>query len=159
MLKLAVIILLSAFALGLVNGDGLSILPFSSRSKYIAPRALSGPVEDCGVAQIVDIRVEGCTTTPCQQSRGSAYAVEVDFTSRDWHADMRIRAVVRKEAQLLVLEDDTRIPDSTLNPGQTYTFRFTYIPQTAFSGLSELRFKIYQNYVSEVCWVIPLNIL
>lgn len=162
-----------------------------------------------GVSQIADIRFPGCSSTPCTVSSGQQVNLEVDFRPRnqllitlwlwrdggkdcikqllvfigDMHWDLTQRGILLKEAQLVELSDGP-VPDSTVQPGQLYTFRYPFTVTSAFSGVksslnnsssfltlwhvlnlnlmmqaSELRLKVYQNYVMEIFLVIQLNIV
>jgi hypothetical protein len=73
------------------------------------------------------------------------------------HWEMSHRGIIMKETQLAVLSEGL-LPDSTVQIGQQYTLTYPFTVSTSFSGASEFRLKVYQNYVMEILLSIPLNI-
>jgi len=77
---------------------------------------------------------------------------------------MIVRSVVLKlgpNPEHHVIASDQTIPDSILEAGQLYTFTFPLSIPTGFTGASELRLKLYENfdYQHELCIVIPLTLV
>jgi len=128
----------------------------SNATSEITPMALNGWT-DCGVAQIVDINLPGCNSAPCSFSVGSSFDLTIQFRPRDFHAQMHLRAILLKDIQLHQLVDGD-VADSTLQQGQLYEFNYRFSMPSAITGAAEFRLKFYQNYVHELCVVIPINI-
>ncbi|OXA62674.1 uncharacterized protein LOC110846581 [Folsomia candida] len=152
-----------AVLVGIVLSANSASLPGSSLTKYVGPKASQGPLAlsgftDCGVATLVDVTLSGCASAPCTLNAGSSYTLDVTFRPRDFHWDMSHRAILLRDTQLLELSDGP-IPDSTIDPAQVYVFSYTFNAASSHMGQGEFRLKTYQNYVHELCLVIPINIV
>jgi len=160
-MKFTILSLLCVTVVAMSNANGISITPWEHQpSRALFPRGVSG-IRDCGAgaATFIDVRLDGCAAAPCTLTRGQQVNLAIDFRSRDQHWDLTVRSALRKEAQLSTLQEDYRIPDSTVDPGVLYTFNFPFTVQADFTGASQFRLKLYQNYVHEICLILPVNIV
>jgi len=118
--------------------------------------------ENCGYSIIHETRLPHCTSAPCTFTRGHFYSIEVDFTTRDRRWDPFFRSILAHGSEIQVIQDDLDLrPDIRLEGNTRYTFTYDFIiPADGFTGgKAELRFKIYQNMVAELCVVIPSTII
>ncbi|OXA61454.1 uncharacterized protein LOC110842150 [Folsomia candida] len=148
-----------ACVLALGNAQVLSpAAPLFSGRRAASPKALSG-ITDCGIGELVDVRLSGCTQAPCTLTAGQSYQLQGDFRSRDQHWILRYAMIVHQENQLTTIFPENAVPDSVVTPGQLYTFSHDFIFNPAFRGKSYIRLELHENWKQEFCLIIPVNVV
>ena len=110
-----------------------------------------------GAATFIDVRLDGCDSAPCTLTRGQQVNLAIDFRPKYFHWDLTVRSALRKEMELETIQEDYRIPDSTVEVGVLYTFSFPFTVPSGITGYSQFRLKLYQNFEHEICLVLPVN--
>ncbi|OXA54094.1 uncharacterized protein LOC110850168 [Folsomia candida] len=130
----------------------------SSSQKSLRLLQLNG-VGNCGESDLIDVRVAGCTTAPCQIRRGQTITIDVDFrvTGTQEYGNVFFKSLATRENLVQIVDPDVYLQGVRLTPGQQYAFNFDfYIPSDGFTGAdSELRFTVYQNMRRPICIIIP----
>ncbi|OXA46865.1 uncharacterized protein LOC110856103 [Folsomia candida] len=132
--------------------------PLHNARRAVEPKLLGG-ITDCGIGELVDVRLSGCTQAPCTLNAGQTYQLQGDFRSRDQHWILRYALIVHQENQLTTIFPETAVPDSVVTPGQLYTFTHDFVFNPSFRGKSYIRLELHENWKQEFCLVIPVNVV
>ncbi|XP_021964190.2 uncharacterized protein LOC110859536 [Folsomia candida] len=98
--------------------------------------ALGGVVtfERCGgVGTLTQLRVEDCEGSTCRLNPGTPYVAEGDLIPSSASSQLHLKVTTTYfTGEVTII--DTNLDNSSVQPGQTYTIRFTIVPNDVLAG-------------------------
>ncbi|XP_021963574.1 uncharacterized protein LOC110859006 [Folsomia candida] len=96
--------------------------------------ALGGVVtfQRCG-GTLTELRVENCEGSTCRLNPGTLYITEGDLIPSSASSQLHLKVTTTYfTGEVTII--DTNLDDSSVQPGQTYTIRFTIVPNDVLAG-------------------------